>query len=319
MKSHWIWIGCGGKSIIFYMDDPYYSFNAFLRSKFGGEKVLKIPINGGFNCPNKDGTKSDRGCVFCDAYGSGPIGTFDLPVQDQIESVIGRHQGRKFIAYFQAHSNTYGSKAELETAYEIVFDYPEIVGLFIGTRPDSIADEVYSLLERLNQRIYLSVELGLQTIHPAGLDFLNRNHTYGEFLSAFENLKDRGIDVVVHLIVGIPGETRRDMLRTVAEMNRLKPAGIKFHLMHVLKGSPLYDLYKKEPFPLLEFEAYVDLMIQLLENLDPAIVIHRLTGERDREIFFEPRWALDKIRVIQAIQEGLRKRKSRQGIRLANK
>lgn len=301
------------------MDDPYFSFNSFLKSKFGGEKVIKIPINGGFDCPNKDGTRSDLGCIFCDAYGSGPIRTFDLPVKEQIESVIDRHRGKKFIAYFQAHSNTYGSATDLETAYKIVFDYPEIVGLFIGTRPDAIGDDVYPLLESLNRRLYLSVELGLQTIHPAGLNFLNRNHTYGEFLTAFEKLKKRGIDVVVHLIVGIPGETPGDMLRTVAEMNRLKPAGIKFHLMHVLKGSPLYDLYLKKPFPLLEFDEYVELMIRLLENLDPSIVIHRITGERDREIFYEPRWALDKMRVIQAIQGGMKEKKSRQGIRLTNK
>lgn len=301
------------------MDEPYFSFNSFLKKKFGGSKVLKIPINGGFRCPNKDGTRSDLGCIFCDSYGSGLIETFDLPVREQIDTFISRRRGKKFIAYFQAHTNTYGCADELKRAYEVVFDYPDIVGLFIGTRPDSIADEVYPLLESLKERIYLCVELGLQTVHPAGLTFLNRNHTYDEFLSTFDKLKKRGIDVVVHLIVGIPGETRSDILQTVAEMNRLQPAGIKFHLMHVLKGSPLYDLYKKDPIPLMEFEKYVELMVEVLENLDPSIVIHRLTGERDREIFFEPKWALDKMRVLRAIGSGLIQKNSRQGIRLGKK
>jgi len=295
------------------MDEPYKSFNSFLREKFNNQKVRKIPVNAGFLCPNKDGKLSKKGCVFCDAYGSGPIKSFDLSIPGQIERYIDNHPGCKYIAYYQAHSNTYAPVAELRKKYEILFKYKDIVGFFIGTRPDCIADEVYPLLEELNKRTYLSVELGLQSVHPRSLQYLNRNHTYPKFLETFSKLKERNIDVVVHLIIGIPGESQADMVATVNEMNRLKPAGIKFHLLHILTGTPLFSDYKKGAFRLLEMEEYIDLVILLLEHLDPEIVIHRLTGERDREIFVAPLWALRKIDVINSIRSKMIDRHTYQG------
>jgi radical SAM protein (TIGR01212 family) len=295
------------------MDEPYKSFNSFLREKFNNQKVRKIPVNAGFLCPNKDGTLSKNGCIFCDAYGSGPIKSFELSISGQIESYIGSHPGSKYIAYYQAHSNTYAPVTELREKYEIVFKYEDIVGLFIGTRPDCIANDVYPLLEELNKRTYLSVELGLQSVHARSLQYLNRNHTYPDFLETFSKLKERDIDVVVHLIIGIPGESQADMLAAVKEMNRLKPAGIKFHLLHILTGTPLFYDYKKGTFRLLEMAEYIDLMILLLEHLDPAIVIHRLTGERDREIFAAPQWALRKIDVINSIKSKMEERHTHQG------
>ena len=305
------------------MREPYNSFSSFLKKKFDGEKIKKIPINGGFPCPNKNGKISDRGCLFCDVYGSGPVKTFDLSISEQIEKTIGGPKNFKYIAYFQAHSNTYAPLRELKKKYRIIFNYKEIVGLFIGTRPDAIADDVYPLLEELNKKTYLTVELGLQSIHPQSLQFLNRGHSYRQFLDTFDNLKKRNIDVVVHLIVGIPGESRGDMLQTVKEMNRIKPAGVKFHLMHILKNTPLFDIYEKEhaggkppTIKLLEKSEYVDLIVYLLEHLDPAIVIHRLTGERDREIFHAPLWALDKSKVIHAIRLKMMEKNTFQGRRL---
>lgn len=295
------------------MNEPYRSFNSFLRKKFNNRKVRKIPINAGFLCPNKDGKLSDTGCVFCDAYGSGPIKTFALTITGQIETYIENHPGCKYIAYYQAHSNTYAPVSELREKYELIFNYKDIVGLFIGTRPDCIADEVYPLLESLNERTYLSVELGLQSIHAGSLRFLNRNHSYEQFLGTFSKLKERHIDVVVHLIIGVPGESKTDMLDTVKEMNRLKPAGIKFHLLHILDDTPLLAQYEKEKFRLLDMEEYTDLMVDLLENLDPEIVIHRLTGERDREIFVAPQWALRKIDVINSIRSKMKDRNTYQG------
>ncbi|MCP4148267.1 MAG: TIGR01212 family radical SAM protein [bacterium] len=299
-------------------NNPYYSFNSFLKNKFDGSKVRKIPINAGFPCPNKtraaaglNGTA--KGCIFCDSYGSGPIKSFALPIKEQIENFIGDKKQFKYIAYYQAHSNTSAPVEELREKYGIIFDYPEIVGLFIGTRPDAIADETYPLLEALNKRTYLTVELGLQTIHAKSLEYLNRNHTYQQFLDTFSQLKQRGIDVLVHLICGIPGETRQDMMDTVKEMNRLKPAGIKFHLMHVLKNTPLLALYLEKQFQLLERDDYVALIVTLLEHLDPSIVIHRLTGERDSEIFYAPQWAMDKNRVIQAIRDTMAAKQTHQG------
>ncbi|UCH95606.1 MAG: TIGR01212 family radical SAM protein [Candidatus Aminicenantes bacterium] len=299
------------------MQKPYNSFNSFLKKKFNQE-TRKIPINAGFTCPNKDGRISSRGCIFCDTYGSGPIKQFDLSISQQIKSFIEKHPGFKYIAYYQAHTNTCAPVDELRKKYEIIFDFKDIVGLFIGTRPDAISLHVYPLLEELNKKTYLTVELGLQSIHAQSLEFLNRNHTYGQFLDTFAELRKRSIDVVVHLIVGIPGESPADMLQTVKEMNRIKPAGVKLHLMHVLKNTPLFHMYEKETFKLLEKDEYVDLIVYLLEHLDPGIVIHRLTGERDKEIFHAPLWALDKNEVIQSIRSKMIQKNTFQGKLLNN-
>jgi len=295
------------------MNELYYSFNTFLKGKFNNQKVRKIPINAGFSCPNKDGKLSDKGCIFCDKFGSGPVKTYNLSIFEQIEQFIKNHHGVKYIAYYQAHTNTYAPYEELRRKFEIAFSFEDIVGIFIGTRPDSIRDEVYPFFEELKNRTYLSVELGLQSIHLKSLDFLNRNHSYKQFLDTFQKLKQMNVDVVVHLIVGIPGETKQDMLETVMEMNRLKPAGIKFHLMHVLKETPLYDLFKSERFELLRKEEYVNLIVYLLEHLDPSIVIHRLTGERDKELFYAPEWALNKVDVINSIKSKMKELNTFQG------
>ena len=295
------------------MNELYYSFNTFLKRKFNNQKVRKIPINAGFSCPNKDGKLSDKGCIFCDRFGSGPVKTYNLSIFEQIEQFIKNHPGVKYIAYYQAHTNTYAPYEELRKKFEIAFSFEDIVGIFIGTRPDSIEDEVYSLFEELKDRTYLSVELGLQSIHLKSLDFLNRNHSYKQFLDTFLKLRQMNIDVVVHLIVGIPGEKKQNMLETVMEMNRLKPAGIKFHLMHVLRETPLFDLFKRERFELLQKEEYVNLIVYLLERLDPSIVIHRLTGERDKELFYAPEWALNKADVINSIKSKMKKLNTFQG------
>jgi radical SAM protein (TIGR01212 family) len=298
------------------MNEPYYSFNTFLKTKFGKQKVRKIPINAGFECPNKDGTLSDQGCIFCDEYGSGPIKTYGLSIEDQIEHFIQAHPGIKYIAYYQAHTNTHAPRSVLKSKYSVIFSYPDIVGLFIGTRPDAIKSETFPLLEKLNKEIYFTIELGLQSIHEKSLIFLNRNHNYSHFLDVFQQLKRLQIDVVVHLIVGIPGETTGDMLETIKEMNRLQPAGIKFHLFHVLKNTPLFHLYQNQQFRLMSFEEYIGTIVCLLEHLDPSIVIHRLTGERERELFYKPVWALQKAETINAIKTRMKNSHTFQGKRL---
>ncbi|MGE5340094.1 MAG: TIGR01212 family radical SAM protein [Candidatus Omnitrophota bacterium] len=295
------------------MHDTFNSFSFFLKKKFNNQKVRKIPINAGFPCPNKNGKISDKGCIFCDTYGSGPIPYFHLPISEQIKSFIGDHTEFKYIAYFQAHTNTAAPVEILRKTYDIIFDFDEIVGLSIGTRPDCIAEDVYPLLEELNQKTYLTVELGLQSIHPQSLQFLDRNHTYAQFLETFEKLNRRGIDVVVHLIVGIPGETPDHMMETIGEMNRIQPAGIKFHLMHVLKNTRLFDLYEANAFRLLEREEYMELVIRFLEHLAPSIVVHRVTGERDRLIFHAPAWSQERHKVIQTIRARMTKRGTFQG------
>ena len=238
-----------------------------------------------------------------------------VSIEQQIEKYIAVHPGKKYIAYFQSHSNTYGPISELRRKFEMVFKYENIVGLFIGTRPDTISDPAFLLLKELNRRMYLTVELGLQSIHAPSLLLLNRNHTYQQFLDTFQKLQALKIDTVIHLIIGIPGETREHMLATIEEMNRLKPKGIKFHLLHVLKDTALYRQYLKTPFSLLSQDEYADLIVFLLEYLDPDIVIHRLTAEREREIFFAPEWALNKQAVLNSIKLKMKKANTFQGRR----
>jgi radical SAM protein (TIGR01212 family) len=284
------------------MDDRFNSLAGFLKKKFPGQKILKIPLNAGFGCPNRDGSVGRGGCIFCDAYAAGPIRTAGLSIERQIEKYISAHPGKKYIAYFQSHSNTHGPISELRRKFEIIFKYENIVGLFIGTRPDTIPDPVLYLLEELNRRLYLTVELGLQSIHESSLLLLNRNHTYQQFRETFRKLRSGKIDTVVHLILGIPGETREHMLATIEEINRLKPQGIKFHLLHVLKDTVLYRRYLESPFPLLSRDEYTALIVFLLDHLHPDIVIHRLSAEREREIFVAPEWALDKQAVLESIR-----------------
>ena len=284
------------------MNDPYNSFSGFLKRKFPGQKILKIPLNAGLACPNRDGSIGRDGCIFCDPYAAGPVHTAGWPIDRQIEKYMAAHPGRAYLAYFQSHSNTHGPIEELRSKFELIFKYKDIIGLFIGTRPDVVGEPVLSLLEELQRRLYLTVELGLQSIHESSLVLLNRNHTYRQFLDSFQELRSRKIDTVIHLIIGIPGETRAQMLATIQEMNRLQPQGIKFHLLHILKGTALYRQYLESPFPLLSQEEYAERVVFLIDHLDPGIVIHRLTAERERELFFAPRWALNKQAVLSSIR-----------------
>jgi len=297
------------------MNELYHSFTGFLKKKFPGQKIVKIPISAGFSCPNRDGSLSWAGCTFCDPFAAGPIHAAGMSIEQQIERYMANHPHKKYIAYFQAHSNTYGSVSELRSKFETVFKYEEIVGLFIGTRPDSISEQAFLLLQELNRRLYLTVELGLQSIHAQSLLLLNRNHTYPQFLEAYRKLQAMKIDTVVHLIIGIPGETCEHMLATIAEMNRLKPAGIKFHLLHILQGTALHREYLKKPFSLLSQDEYAERIAFLLDYLDPDIVIHRLTAEREKEIFFAPEWALNKQAVLSSIKERMQKTGAFQGRR----
>jgi hypothetical protein len=295
------------------MDEPFHSFAAFLKNKFPGSKVLKIPIDAGFSCPNRDGTLSSAGCIFCDRYAAGPVAAAGWTIEKQIESHIRRHPGKKFIAYFQSHCNTYAPVPELRRKYEIVFGFKEIVGLFIGTRPDAVPEPVLALLGEIGRRIYLCVELGLQSVHARSLAQLNRNHTFEQFERTFHELRSRKIDTVVHLIIGIPGETLADMRATIAAMNVLHPAGVKFHLLHVLRDTELQARHSASPLPLLSQEEYADIISDLLERLDSAIVVHRLTVDREGELFIAPLWALNKPAVLNSIRRKMHLRGTFQG------
>lgn len=298
------------------MKDCFNSFSSFIKEKFHEEKVRKIPISAGFECPNKSGELSTEGCIFCDEFSSGPLDYCGESVKEQIESFINRCKDIKYIAYFQSNTNTAAPIDVLKKTFMTALDYEDIVGVFIGTRPDAIRDEVYPLLEELNRKVYLSVDIGLQSIHSKSIDYLNRNHSYETFLETFSRLKERDIDTVVHLILGIPGETEEDMLASIHEMNRLKPRGVKLHMLHVLKNTRLETLYREGKVPIYEKEEYIELAVRMLENLDPEIVVHRLTGERDNEIFIAPEWALRKGDTINHIRNRMRKMKTYQGAAL---
>lgn len=299
------------------MDEPFHSFASFLKRRFPGGPVRKIAIDAGLPCPNRDGTLSEAGCVFCDAYGAGPVAARGQSIECQIEARIARSPGQRFLAYYQAHCNTHGPAADLRRKYEVVFRYPEIVGLFIGTRPDALPQPVLALLAQTARRTYLCVELGLQSAHDRSLEWLQRRHTYAQFLEGFAALRRLGIDVVVHLIVGIPGETRDDMRATIAAMNALKPAGVKLHPLHVLRGTELERRYARGQLPLLGQDEYVEIACDLLERLDPDIAVHRLAADREAGLFVAPPWAQRRAAVLEAVRRRLGRNGSRQGANVA--
>ncbi len=298
------------------MTERYNSFNNHLKEVFG-EKVYKIPLDPHFPCPNKDGKISKEGCIFCDKYGSGPIKTGRLKIKEQIgtgmERISKKYKAKKFIAYFQANTNTAASTERLQKIFDIALSFKDIVGISIGTRPDWVFSDHLELLEKLNKRTYLWVELGLQTIHSRGLKFLRRHHDLADFVKTTLELKKRGIRVCAHTIIGIPGEAKEDMIETARFLSAIEVNGVKIHLLHILKNTDLEKLYEEGKIKLLEKDEYVSLTVDFLENLSPGIIIQRLTGERDREIFVAPQWALNKLDVIESIRKEFERRNSYQG------
>ncbi len=296
--------------------ERYNSFNSHLKKVFG-EKVYKIPLDPHFSCPNKDGQISKKGCIFCDKYGSGPIKTRNLSIKEQIETGIERvkkkYKAKKFIAYFQAHTNTNASKEKLQKIFNLALSYKEIVGISIWTRPDWIFKEHLELLEKLNKQTYLWVELGIQSIHHKSLAFLRRNHGVSDFLKTTIELQKRGIRVCAHTIIGIPDEKEDEIIETARFLSALGVKGVKIHLLHILKNTDLETLYREGRIKLLSLNEYVSFVVEFLEHLKEDIIIQRLTGERDKEIFIAPQWALNKGKVLEKIREELIKRNTYQG------
>jgi radical SAM protein (TIGR01212 family) len=294
----------------------YYSLNQFLKEKFG-EKVKKIPLDAGFTCPNRDGTKGKGGCIYCDLKGSGTGLGQRLSLKEQIEFFLERFKKRgyqKFIAYFQSFSNTYGPLLKLKETYRIILNYPEMVGLAIGTRPDCIDKEVIKLLKEFQHLgYYLWIELGLQSKHNQTLKLINRGHTFEDFLSAYYLLKEEEIPVVVHIIFGLPKEDREMMLETVETLSELKPEGIKFHALYILEGTPLSELYKAGQVRELSLEEYRSLVGEALSLLPRYTVIHRLTSDPPKEGLLAPLWLLDKNKVLNAITDYMKEKGLYQG------
>lgn len=285
----------------------YYSLNQYLKNTFG-EKIYKIAIDGGFTCPNRDGTLDTRGCIFCSGHGSGDFAEdAALSVTEQIERGKVRlskkmPEGKgKYIAYFQAYTNTYAPVSRLKDLYTEAISHPDIVGISIATRPDCLADDIISLLKRLNTQKPVWVELGLQTIHQKSAEYIRRGYDLPVYDDAVKRLKGAGLTVITHVILGLPGETRQDMLDTVAYVGNSAVDGIKLQLLHVLEGTDLAREYRAGKFEVLSLEDYTDLICECLAILPETMVIHRMTGDGNKKDLIAPEWSKNKKRVLNTL------------------
>lgn len=297
----------------------YYTLNYFYKKTFG-MKVFKVALNAGFTCPNRDGTKGYDGCIYCSESGSGDFAgnkNDDLVTQfNNIKNMmLKKWPNAKYIAYFQANSNTYADVNILKEKYESVLNIPGVIGIDIATRPDCFNSEIYDYLEDLNKKTFLTIELGLQSMHEKTLKLINRGHDLKCFENAVKELKKRNIKVVVHIINGLPYETKEDMIETAKYLNRLDIDGIKIHMLYVIKGTKLEDMYLKKPFKILTKEEYIDIVISQLEYLNENIVIARITGDPDKEDLIEPKWLVKKFVVLNDIDKEMVKRNTYQGIK----
>ena len=295
----------------------YHTLNYYLRNKFNS-KVCKISLNAGFTCPNIDGTKGYGGCIYCSKSGSGEFGgnpskSLVEQFNDVKEVLAKKWPNAKYIAYFQARTNTYAPLLVLKEKYESVLAIDNVIGLDIATRCDAISDDTLDYLEELSKRTFLTIELGLQTTKEETSILINRGHTLKEFDDMVKKLRDRNINVVVHIINGLPYEDEDDMLNTVRHLNKLDIQGIKIHMLNIVKDTPLEVLYNKEKFHILTKEEYIDIVIKQLELLDEKIVIHRITADPDIKSLVEPKWLVKKFCVLNDIDKEMVRRDTYQG------
>ena len=300
-----------------WLDKPYYSLHAMLQERFH-EKVYKLSLNGGMTCPNRDGTLGTRGCIFCSAGGSGDFAADRLlSVTKQIEQqkalIAKKRPVHKFIAYFQAYTNTYAPVPYLEKLFRGAICHPDIVALSIGTRPDCLGDDVLDLLDRLNRIKPVWVELGLQTIHEDTARYIRRGYALDCFEKAVKDLRARSLEVIVHTILGLPGEDRERTLQTIRYLNGQPIQGIKLQLLHVLKGTDLALDYERGLFETLTMESYLTLLIACLERLSPDIVVHRLTGDGPKDLLIAPVWSSAKRTVLNELHRRMKLENTWQG------
>ena len=297
----------------------YHTWNYYLRNTFG-EKIFKVSINAGFTCPNIDGKVAYGGCTYCSKEGSGdfagnPKDDLIKQFNDIKEMMLRKWPNAKYIGYFQAYTNTYAPLEVLKEKYETILAQDDVVGLSISTRPDCLEDDVLEYLAELNERTNLWVELGLQTIHDSTSKIINRGHDYKTFLEGVEKLKSKNIKTVVHIIKGLPGEDYNMMMETAKAVADLNVHGIKIHLLHVIKNTPMARMLEKNMMSLMTQDDYVNLVCDQLEILPPEMVIHRLTGDGKKEDLVGPLWSLKKWEVLNAIDDTMKARDSYQGIK----
>jgi len=307
---------------------PYFSLNQYLQEKFG-EKIYKIALDGGFSCPNRDGNLGNRGCIFCSAGGSGdfsgasifqnvpPSRDFLPDIRLQLEAgkqlLSEKYVGQRFIAYFQAFTNTYGPVEYLEKLYMSAICHPETAVLSIATRPDCLSQDVIELLKRINKIKPVWVELGLQTIHEDTARFIRRGYSLDIFTDALGRLREAGIETIVHTILGLPGESEYDILETHHFLAQQPIQGIKLQLLHVLRGTDLDTIYHTQPFHILTLEEYTDLVIRCIEILPPEMVIHRITGDGPKDLLTAPLWSGHKKQVLNTIHHTFKTQATWQG------
>lgn len=295
----------------------YNQYSAHLKDKFG-VKVYKITLDAGFSCPNRDGTISSGGCIFCDDGGSFSQAHSNLlSIEEQLEAGVEnlskKFKAKKFMSYFQAYSNTYKPVKELEKIYSSALKHPDIVGLSIGTRPDCVDKEKCKLIASFKDDYYTWIEYGLQSIHDKTLNAINRGHDFNCFLKAYELAKDEGLNVCAHVILGLPGETKDDMLKTAQKLAELKIDGIKIHMLCALKGTELSRQYEGGKISLMSEEDYIQTVCDFLEILPPSTTIHRLAGNGLKKNLIAPRWLGKKLDCLNKIDRELEKRGSYQG------
>lgn len=279
---------------------PYYSLNAWLKDCFG-EKLYKLALDGGMTCPNRDGSIGTGGCIFCSHGGSGDFAEpLHASVSEQIEAaksrVAKKMDSGRYIAYFQSYTNTYAPVSYLEALFTEAISHPDVAALSIGTRPDCLPDEVLDLLKRLNQIKPVWIELGLQTIHEDTAQKIRRGYPLSVFSDAVLRLKNAGLCVIVHVILGLPGETKKQMLETIRWIAHFSPDidGIKLQLLHLLKDTELARQYEEAPFPLFDLEEYIELLLDCIRLLPPHMVIHRLSGDGPKQLLIAPEWSANK-------------------------
>ncbi|ATV35073.1 TIGR01212 family radical SAM protein [Fusobacterium pseudoperiodonticum] len=294
-----------------------YMLNDFLKEKFN-EKIYKVSLDGGFTCPNRDGKVSRGGCIFCSENGSGDFTATKLKsihaqIEEQIDLVSKKYKGDKYIAYFQNFTNTYAEVSYLRKIYEEALSHEKIVGLAIATRPDCLEDDVLELLAELNKKTFLWVELGLQTLNDDVAKYFNRAYETEIYKEASEKLNRLSIKFVTHIIIGLPKEENDDYLKTAIFAQNCGTWGIKLHLMYVVKNTPLEKLYLNGDLKVNTKEEYVEKVVNVLENISSEIVVHRLTGDGDRETLVAPLWSIKKIDVLNSIHKELKRRNTYQG------
>ena len=296
---------------------PYNSLSDHLKEKLGA-KTVKLSVNAGFSCPNRDGKISRGGCIFCSGSGSGDFAPpADMPIDKQLElsrqRISAKWPDAKYIAYFQAFTNTYAPVDVLEKKYNEALSCPWISGIAIATRPDCMGDGVADLLKDISEKTYLWVEFGLQTSREDTAELINRGYKNEVYLDAMEKMKKRGIETVTHIILGLPGETREDMRNSVTFAAEAHTDGIKLQLLHVIRGTRLHEMYMENPFHIMTRDEYTDTVIDMIEHLSPEIVIHRLTGDGNRNELVLPNWSMDKRGVLNEIHRKMKLYESYQG------